>query len=158
MSSSGRISRPCRGMSLRRSLKTRACWPIARRGSRACLRAPTEALEPGAPTSTGGAPRVPRFHQLDLVGARWIVGTADVGSGSAAAQRRRAEHQGKNGRPDCDRDVECEPPTEVAGAGSRSRQLGADRVQIRTELLELVADPGGLLEPEVVRGGEHLLL
>ena len=36
--------------------------------------------------------------------------------------------------------------------------LGPQRLEVSPQLLELVADPGGLLEAEVLGGGEHLLL
>src|SRR6478752_7666763 len=35
---------------------------------------------------------------------------------------------------------------------------GPNRVEVRSELLELVADPGRLLEAEIVGRGQHLLL
>src|SRR5688572_16952488 len=41
---------------------------------------------------------------------------------------------------------------------SEDPPLGADRVEVRAELLELVADPGGFLEAQVIGRGEHLLL
>ena len=94
-----------------------------------------ERLGPGTP--------VARMHASWRVRDRRRASRLDEARGGGRWRRRA-------GRP-------LHPRRGRPGPSPGGSRLGADRVQIRPQLLELVADPSRLFEAEIVGGGEHLL-